>query len=82
MKYQLSNMYIPSDDVKSFIDKYVEPKINIHEINDENIEDIIEFIADTYENPLSQEKHLSASSKRLLSSASDAITELSSKAYK
>ncbi|MCI2068034.1 MAG: hypothetical protein LKJ88_00450 [Bacilli bacterium] len=82
MKYQLSNMYIPSDNVKSFIDKYVEPKINIHEINDENIEDVIEFIADNYENPLSQEKHLSASSKKLLNSASCVITELSSKAYK
>ena len=51
------------------------------EINDDNIESVIEFIADNYENPLSQDKHLSKESKKLLNLASNAITELSTKAY-
>jgi len=82
MKFNLSNKYTPSKEVVSFLDQYVSGKMSLTEIDDDNIESVIEFIADNYENPLSQDKHLSKESKRLLDLASNAITELSTKCYK
>jgi hypothetical protein len=81
MKFNLSNKYTPSKEVVSFLDQYVSGKMPLAEMNDDNIESVIEFIADTYENPLSQDKRLSKESKKLLNLASNAITELSTKAY-
>jgi hypothetical protein len=81
MKYQFSNKYVPSEKTASFIDAYVTKAMGIETINDDNIDEVITFIAEKFENPLSQEKNLTVKEKKLLARAADAVTELSTKAY-
>lgn len=62
-----------------FINKYVLPNIEYDEINNDNIDEIVDFIIDNFEVPLAQAKEAGETiDEALLIEATNVVTEITS----
>ena len=68
-----------SKEVREFLEKEIFPKMGITEINEDNQDDIVDFVVDYYEVPLAQSKEDGIDyDKKLLDIAAKTVTEITS----
>ena len=76
MKINLEKEYELSDDVIAFIESTILPALGLNELNDDNIDEIVEYAANI-ENEYVGVKGLTKEEKELFKIAVKTVTELS-----